>query len=174
MLFFPAGVAEINPFIDSAHQVLLIQSASVSAPLVLDRLRQARSRKVKVNALLGPKPAAEIVDGKPMIGTRPYGFHADDELAALKDMGVAYLINPQFSALRNTTYQPGVASHATYLIADGKTALICSEVLSASALQRDRNVCLRSDDATVVKALAVLFYSEFDGNPQPRTKAGIR
>ncbi len=162
MLFFPAGAADITPFIDSAHQVLLIQSASVSAPPVLDRLRQARGRKVKVNALLGPKPAVEIVDGKPMIGTRPYGFHAGDELTALKDMGVEYLINPQFSALRDSTYQPGAASHATYLIADGKTALICSGTLSASALQRERNACVRSDDAAVVKALAALFYSEFD------------
>ena len=162
MLFFPAGAADITPFIDSAHQVLLIQSASVSAPPVLDRLRQARGRKVKVNALLGPKPAVEIVDGKPMIGTRPYGFHAGDELTALKDMGVEYLINPQFSALRYTTYQPGAASHATYLIADGKTALICSGTLSASALQHERNVCVKSNEPANVKALTALFYSEFD------------
>ena len=170
MLFFPAGAADITPFIDSAHQVLLIQSASVSAPPVLDRLRQARGRKVKVNALLGPKPAVEIVDGKPMIGTRPYGFHAGDELMSLKDMGVEYLISPQFSALRDSTYQPGVASHATYLIADGKTALICSGTLSASALQRERNACVRSDDAAVVKALAALFYSEFDETLSPARK----
>ena len=170
MLFFPAGAADITPFIDSAHQVLLIQSASVSAPPVLDRLRQARGRKVKVNALLGPKPAVEVVDGKPMIGTRPYGFHAGDELTALKDMGVEYLINPQFSALRYTTYQPGVASHATYLIADGKTALICSGTLSASALQRERNVCVSSADAAEVKALAALFYSEFDETLSPARK----
>ena len=145
-MFFPAGAADITPFIDSVHQVLSIQSASVSALPVLDRLPRARARKVKVNALLGPKPAVEIVDGKPMIGTRPYGFHAGDELTALKDMGVEYLINPQFSALGDSTYQSGAASHATYLIADGKTALICSGTLSASALQRDRNVCVKSNE----------------------------
>ena len=164
MLFFPAGAADMTPFIDSVHPVLLIQSALVSAPPVLDRLRQARSRKVKVNALLGPKPAVEIVDGKPMIGTRPYGFHAGDELTSLKDMRVEYL------ALRVITYQAGIASHPTYMIAVGKTALICSEVLSASALQRGRNVCVRSDDTPVVKALAVLFYSEFDETLSPARK----
>ena len=155
-MFFPAGAADITPFIDSVHQVLSIQSASVSALPVRDRLPHARARKVKVNALLGPKPAVEIADGKPMIGKRPNRLHASDELTSLKDMRVKYL------ALRDITYQPGIASHPTYMIADGKTALICSEVLSASALQHERNVCVKSNEPANVKALTALFYSEFD------------
>ena len=163
-MFFPAGAADITPFIDSVHQVLSIQSASVSALPVRDRLPHARARKVKVNALLGPKPAVEIADGKPMIGKRPNRLHASDELTSLKDMRVKYL------ALRDITYQPGIASHPTYMIADGKTALICSGTLSASALQRDRNVCVKSNEPANVKALAALFCSKFDETLSPARK----
>jgi hypothetical protein len=162
MLVFPVGAAEVVPIIDSAQRIVLIQSASVSAPPVLERLRSARARKVKVNALLGPKPAVEIVDGKPMIGTRPYALHAGAELAALNGMGVEYLINPEFNELQATTFEPGTASHATYIIADGKKAMVCSGALSATALKHERNVCVRSDEVALVKALTALFYSEFD------------
>jgi hypothetical protein len=162
MLIFPVAAADIAPLIDNAQHVVLIQSASVSAPPLLDRLRQARNRDVQVNALLGPKPDVEIVDGKPMVGTRPYALHAGAELDALCNMGVEYLINPAFNELNATKLQPGAASHASYLVSDSKVALICTGPFSGLTLKRERNVCIGQDQPDVVKALVALFYSEFD------------
>ena len=162
MVLFPVGPTDIASFIETAQQVVLLQSASIGAPPLLDSLRSVRKRNVRVNVLLGPKPDYLMVNGKPLVVSRPYDANAGAELSALSEMGAELFINPLFNELRATQVQPGVTSHATYMVADRIAALVCTGAFSDGALQHERNLCLRSDDQDVIKALTALFFSEFD------------
>lgn len=161
MLIFPVGDADIVAMLDAKPKVVLMQSASVASPPLLTAIARVRKSGAEVKVLLGPKPDYEVVNNQIMIGSRPYAFHAGEEIDALKAADVPIYINPNSNELRGTDVVPGAASHASYLVTDTGASLICTGTWNDAGF-RQRNICLRDSDRSRALALTALHSADFD------------
>lgn len=157
MLFDPA--VAMQPLLDVAHQArteLRIQAETLPASLRL-ALREASQRGVRVRYLLGPQAAYTLdAQGQPMLPKRP--FEQGPQGADIDFAGATgdLLINPNFSELGpNGRFRPGIRSHAFYLT-NGNAAALCT----GAPVLKVRPLCV-TGDASVARALAALFDSEF-------------
>lgn len=163
MFFIPASdPAPLIELIEAARQEIRLQAQTVSQTAVLAALRRAAARGVRVSSALGPQAAYTLdANGRPLVARRMFDAGPNGpELAALGDIGTIF-INPDFSEFGSDAFHQGRASHAMYVVADGRLLVLCTGPL----LERPtlRVICLRADGAEQGGAAAGLHRSEVDG-----------
>lgn len=158
---FLADTAKVVGEMQKARVEIRMQAPSVQDDGMYNAMRAARARGARAYVLLGPRAEYAVIDGRILMGKDPYPSTAQefDRLASVK---AEVFINPRFSEVGATGLQPGRQSHAAYVVVDATTGVICTGGFSTKSYQRQRNVCVRTDDNVVVKALAKLHDSEFD------------
>lgn len=157
MLFDPA--IDMQPLTDVVQQArgeLRVQ-AEVLPPSLRPALESAQQRGVLVRYLIGPKASYTLdAKGRPLVPRRAFENGPNAEDLAFANATGDVMINPRFSELGlRDTFQPGVRSHAFYLVAD--RAVLCTSVPQPPA----QSICIATGEP-VAAALAALHKSEFN------------
>jgi hypothetical protein len=169
MLFDPAVSPQpLEDVVAQARTELRVQAETLP-PTLHDALRAAHKRGVSIQYLLGPKAAYTLdARGQPMVARRPFDNGPQGADLALADTTGQAFINPRFSELGpGDRFQPGVRSHAFYVVA-GDRAALCSTAPRPAPIA----LCF-SGGAGLAAALTALFTSEFNETLEPHQRAAL-
>lgn len=158
MMFAADDPAPLAEAIAQAREEIRLQAQSTNHPVVMDALRAAAARGVKVSVLLGPRAAYTLgLDGRPLVPRDAYGAGPDGkELRDLERVGRVF-INPRFSEL-GADFAPGRNSSAYYMVVDGQRFALCTGSVTRPA--RQATLCVTNTRADLAGAAIDLHRSE--------------